>query len=136
MVKKTLIFILLTILYTACQNKMEKQFLGNWSIDKYYGDFVIQTNYFCLNNDNTCELPLSTMKDRYTEQEKGSWKIISKEDSYFLEIISANKNFENIYKITDFRKVQDPLSLGNLQIMTLIGEKDSVVLFCRKALYE
>jgi len=123
------------LIITSCQDNIEKKLIGNWTISLYYGDFTIINNIFSIKNDKTCELPISYHKDAYKEKSRGQWSFFKSDNKSYLKITSANKNFDNIYEITDLRIVQDPVSFGNLQLMTLISQKDSIVIFCRRALY-
>ncbi|MCT4685695.1 hypothetical protein [Vallitalea sp.] len=127
MIKNIITTLLIVIVFCSCKNRAEIIIIGDWSISEYYGDFTIIDNNFNMHEDNTCMLPMSEIEDKYTGLTNGRWTYHTNDNINYLTINSRNKNFNNTFEIAELKEKQYPVGLSNLQLMTLICRKDSII---------
>lgn len=131
-----LLILPLCLTITGC-NSLEKKLAGTWTIDKVYfyeepAVLNYYSNAFDLKEDYTCELPIGVWSERYSAKEQGRWKVFSRNDTMYLQIVTENTFFNNRFEIRNLRKSQDSITLGHLMKMTLIV--DSLRMECTKLL--
>jgi hypothetical protein len=129
-----ILFLILSI-PLAC-NYSDKKLTGGWVIDKaYYFDkpvvYNLFTNSFELYKDHTCFLPISEITQRNSDYEKGTWNSYEIHDTLYLKITSVNKIFNRVFKVDNYRLIDDPVSTGILTKATL--SSDSLKFECTKA---
>lgn len=128
---KNLLLILFVAVASLGCNYTGIKVKGNWNIQSYEADFELITRSFRLNEDKTCELPLTDLNDRNTTKLSGTWDSYSKEDKVILVIKSDNKKFEGEYEMSNWRRELDKESFGYFIGATF--SNNELVLNCAKA---
>lgn len=125
--------LLLSVLTLFSCNSSEEIISGLWVVDRAYLNnkpayWDLYTNSFSLKPDHTCVLPINDWNHRGTNKQDGTWELIQNDTSRYLKITTENTLFNRTFKITKFKKISDPVSLGTLLTMTL--SSDSLKLDC------
>jgi hypothetical protein len=117
-------YVVFQFLYSC--NTIEKKIQGDWAIEDIKAPFVLLTNGLNLKKDHSCELPMVNVSERHTNKEIGEWRIFEKNKKSYLQIISENEYFNDIYEISNINRVQDTVSFGFLIKMTLTSDKTTM----------
>lgn len=122
----THLFVIMIVLF-SCKNKVEKQVMGVWVIDKITYDnqdikFQLLANAMTFREDYSCDIPIVNIEDNHTDKQKGEWKVVEKNNQVFLIIKSTNDLFNEKFKIEKVWQEHDNISHGELIKMILSSE--------------
>ncbi|MGI8893986.1 MAG: hypothetical protein ACR2GN_11100 [Bacteroidia bacterium] len=113
-------------LHNSCIS-IESSIQGDWAIHEIDAPFTILDNSLSFKENKICELPLSSLSERYTSYEIGQWTIFKKNGKNYLKISSDNWRFNDIYEIKNMQTYQDPISLGYLITVTFESRKTKMI---------
>ena len=134
---KTLLHALIAIVFvfSSCKNKVEKQVMGVWVIDKITYDnqdikLQLLANAMTFRKDYSCDIPIIKVEDNHTDKQKGEWRVNEKKGKVFLFIKSTNDLFNGEFKIEKVWQEHDNISQGEL--LKMIISSDHIQLQCAR----